>query len=190
MAAAHEPKLALLQITLRVIAAAHGAVPGYLGGGHGTAIDKIAERGHLVRFGRPMFIEARERLRGAQSGQDVRAPASKGLCQWPGRSWDDDSICFRHTAVIEGGRAAIKEILCKHRMKLSARIRSWLGRTKKPLHLQHGELGERVAKRHLKRLGLKFLTANFRPPRGEIDLVFRDRDCLRYVSLNTNIWNG
>jgi 4-amino-4-deoxy-L-arabinose transferase-like glycosyltransferase len=34
------------------------------------------ERGHLVRFGRPMFIGAREWLSGGQSGQDVRAPGA------------------------------------------------------------------------------------------------------------------
>ena len=70
-------------------------------------------------------------------------------------------------------------------MKLSARIRSWLGRTAKPLHLRHGELGERAAKRHLQRQGLKFLTANYRSERGEIDLIFRDRDCLVFVEVKT-----
>jgi putative endonuclease len=70
-------------------------------------------------------------------------------------------------------------------MNLSARINSWLGRGDKPLHLQHGELGERAARKHLKRSGLKFLTANFRTPRGEIDLVCRDHDCLVFVEVKT-----
>ena len=70
-------------------------------------------------------------------------------------------------------------------MKLAARIKSWWKGTEKPLHLRHGELGERAAKNHLKRRGLKFLTANFRTPRGEIDLVFRDRDCLVFVEVKT-----
>ena len=70
-------------------------------------------------------------------------------------------------------------------MNLSARIKSWLGRAEKPLHLRHGELGERAAKKQLKRQGLKFLTANFRTPRGEIDLVFRDADCLVFVEVKT-----
>ena len=70
-------------------------------------------------------------------------------------------------------------------MNLSARIKSWLGRAEKPLHLRHGELGERAAKKQLKRQGLKFLTANFRTPRGEIDLVFRDDDCLVFVEVKT-----
>ncbi len=64
-------------------------------------------------------------------------------------------------------------------MNLSARIKSWLGRKAKPLHLRHGELGERAARKHLQRQGLKFLTANSRTPRGEIDLVFRHADCLQ-----------
>src|SRR5690242_1946175 len=49
----------------------------------------------------------------------------------------------------------------------------FLGRTK-PEHLRRGELGERAAKKHLQKLGLKFLTANFRSERGEIDLIFRE----------------
>ncbi len=70
-------------------------------------------------------------------------------------------------------------------MALFRRILSrWLG-PPKPLHLLHGELGERAARKHLKRQGLKFLTANFRSRRGEIDLVFRDRDCLVFVEVKT-----
>jgi putative endonuclease len=37
----------------------------------------------------------------------------------------------------------------------------------------------------LKALGLKFLTANYRSERGEIDLVFRDGDCLVFVEVKT-----
>ena len=70
-------------------------------------------------------------------------------------------------------------------MNLAARIKSWWSGTQKPLHLRHGELGERAAKKHLKRQGLKFLTANFRTPRGEIDLIFRDGDCLVFVEVKT-----
>lgn len=55
----------------------------------------------------------------------------------------------------------------------------------KPEHLRRGELGERAAKKHLKKLGLKFLTANFKSKRGEIDLVFRDQDCLVFVEVKT-----
>jgi putative endonuclease len=70
-------------------------------------------------------------------------------------------------------------------MNLAARVKSWWGGTEKPLHLRHGELGERAAKKHLKRQGLKFLTANFRTPRGEIDLIFRAGDCLIFVEVKT-----
>ncbi len=69
--------------------------------------------------------------------------------------------------------------------KLLERIRAGWGRKKKPLHLRHGELGERAAKKQLKRQGLKFLTANYRSPRGEIDLVMRDKDCLVFVEVKT-----
>ncbi len=68
-------------------------------------------------------------------------------------------------------------------MNISSRIKSWLGVKEKALHLRHGELGERAAKRHLRRNGLKFLTANFRSPRGEIDLIFRDGDCLVFIEV-------
>ena len=30
---------------------------------------------------------------------------------------------------------------------------------------------------------MKFLTANFRTPRGEIDLIMRDKDCLVFVEV-------
>jgi putative endonuclease len=65
------------------------------------------------------------------------------------------------------------------------RLRCWWNGKKKPLHLRYGELGERAAKKGLKRQGLKFLTANFRSKRGEIDLIFRERDCLVFVEVKT-----
>jgi putative endonuclease len=70
-------------------------------------------------------------------------------------------------------------------MKLTERIKSWIGSKAKPEHLRRGELGEHAAKKHLQREGLKFLTANFRSKRGEIDLVFRDDDCLAFVEVKT-----
>jgi putative endonuclease len=51
-------------------------------------------------------------------------------------------------------------------------------------HLRRGRLGERAARTHLRRLGLKFLTANFRG-RGEADLVFRDGEVLVFVEVKT-----
>lgn len=70
-------------------------------------------------------------------------------------------------------------------MTLSAVIKQWLNKREVPLHLKHGELGERAAKKHLKQRGLKYLTANFRSERGEIDLVFRDDECLVFVEVKT-----
>jgi putative endonuclease len=55
----------------------------------------------------------------------------------------------------------------------------------KPEHLLRGELGERAAKKFLQKAGLKFLAANFRSERGEIDLVFRDGDCLAFIEVKT-----
>jgi putative endonuclease len=57
--------------------------------------------------------------------------------------------------------------------------------TDQPEHLRRGKLGERAARQHLQAQGLKFLTANFRSPRGEIDLVFREDDCLVFVEVKT-----
>jgi len=54
-----------------------------------------------------------------------------------------------------------------------------------PEHIRRGKLGERAARRHLRQQGLKFLAANFRSARGEIDLVFRDKDCLVFVEVKT-----
>lgn len=56
---------------------------------------------------------------------------------------------------------------------------------KRPLSHRHGALGEEAAKKHLRKNGLKFLTANFASARGEIDLIFRDGDCLVFVEVKT-----
>jgi putative endonuclease len=65
--------------------------------------------------------------------------------------------------------------------KLKARVAGKV----QPEHLRRGDLGERAAKQFLQRAGLKFLTANFRSDRGEIDLVFRDGDCLVFAEVKT-----
>jgi putative endonuclease len=70
-------------------------------------------------------------------------------------------------------------------MNLFAKLMTCFASGGGPEHLRRGKLGERAAKRHLKRHGLKFLTANFRTPRGEIDLICRDQDCLVFVEVKT-----
>lgn len=68
--------------------------------------------------------------------------------------------------------------------KLWQKIKA-LAATDQPEHLRRGKLGERAAKAHLQARGLKFLIANFRSTRGEIDLVFRDEDCLAFIEVKT-----
>ena len=70
-------------------------------------------------------------------------------------------------------------------MKLFQKIKSAFAGTAPPEHLRRGELGERAAKKHLQRAGLKFLAANFRSRHGELDLIFRDGDCLAFVEVKT-----
>ena len=70
-------------------------------------------------------------------------------------------------------------------MNLREMLDTWLGRKKMPEHLRRGILGEHAAKKHLRGLGLKFLTANFKSARGEIDLIFRDGDCLVFTEVKT-----
>jgi putative endonuclease len=50
---------------------------------------------------------------------------------------------------------------------------------------RHGRLGETAARRHLQSKGWKFLTANYRTRRGEIDLVFREGADLVFVEVKT-----
>ncbi len=68
-------------------------------------------------------------------------------------------------------------------MNLLDKLKTRFAGEDKPEHLRRGELGERAAKKYLQRAGLKFLTANFRSDRGEIDLIFRDDDCLVFVEV-------
>jgi len=63
------------------------------------------------------------------------------------------------------------------------KIKSKFTATAKAEHLRRGELGERAAKKFLREAGLKFLVANFRSMRGEVDLIFRDGDCLCFIEV-------
>lgn len=58
-------------------------------------------------------------------------------------------------------------------------------RRARPVHIVRGEAGETAACQFLKQRGLKLLARNFRTKRGEIDLVFRDGDCLVFVEVKT-----
>jgi putative endonuclease len=70
-------------------------------------------------------------------------------------------------------------------MNLWAQIKSLCGGKILPEHLRRGVLGEKAAKKYLQKHGLKFLCGNFRSSRGEIDLVFREKDCLVFVEVKT-----
>jgi putative endonuclease len=70
-------------------------------------------------------------------------------------------------------------------MKIFEKIKLAFAGKAKPEHLRRGELGERAAKKFLQKQGLKFLAANFRSARGEIDLIFRDDDCLAFIEVKT-----
>ena len=63
-------------------------------------------------------------------------------------------------------------------------IAEWVRRVE-PEHLRRGRLGERAAKRQLKKVGLKFLYANFASEHGEIDLIFREGKTLVFVEVKT-----
>ena len=70
-------------------------------------------------------------------------------------------------------------------MNLLEKLKAWFAGKAKPEHLRRGELGERAAKKFLQRAGLKFLAANYRSEHGEIDLIFRDGDCLCFIEVKT-----
>jgi putative endonuclease len=72
-------------------------------------------------------------------------------------------------------------------MKFLEKIKLAFAGKAKPEHLRRGELGERAAKKFLQKRGLKFLAANYRSERGEIDLIFRDGDCLLFILFARNI---
>jgi putative endonuclease len=75
--------------------------------------------------------------------------------------------------------------ICGQKMNLLEKLKVKFAGKEKPEHLRRGELGERAAKKFLQKQGLKFLAANFRSERGEIDLIFRDDDCLAFIEVKT-----
>ena len=75
-------------------------------------------------------------------------------------------------------------------MSLWDAVKRAFGLRREPEHLRRGRVGEVAARRHLKRAGLKFLTANFRTKSSEIDLVFRDGDCLVFVEVKARTEGG
>jgi putative endonuclease len=70
-------------------------------------------------------------------------------------------------------------------VNLFAKLKESFAGQAEPEHLRRGKIGERAAKKFLKKQGLKFLAANFRSEHGEIDLVFRDGDCLVFAEVKT-----
>ncbi len=73
---------------------------------------------------------------------------------------------------------------------LLAKLKTRFANKAKPEALRRGDLGERAAKDHLQKLGLKYLAANFTAGRGEIDLIFRDDDCLVFIEVKARQGGG
>ena len=67
-------------------------------------------------------------------------------------------------------------------MALWAKLMFWR-KADEPLAHRHGRVGELAAKKFLRAKGYKFLAANFKGPHGEIDLIFRDDDCLVFTEV-------
>ena len=70
-------------------------------------------------------------------------------------------------------------------MNLWEKLKSAFAAPRKPEHLRRGELGEAAARRCLQAKGWKFLAANYRSKRGELDLIFRDGEALVFVEVKT-----
>lgn len=89
-------------------------------------------------------------------------------------------------------------------MNIFSKLRAVLAGKAEPEHLRRGKLGEQAARAYLERQGLKFLVANFRSERGEIDLIFLEKgrkssetvftgngtDCLAFVEVKTRAPGG
>ena len=55
---------------------------------------------------------------------------------------------------------------------------------------RRGELGERVAARHLRARGYEIVDRNFRTRLGELDLVAADATCLVFCEVKTRVASG
>jgi putative endonuclease len=75
-------------------------------------------------------------------------------------------------------------------LRVLEKLKWWKDREKGPVQHRHGRAGEAAAKKHLQQNGLKFLTANFNSDRGEIDLIFREEDCLVFVEVKARKRGG
>lgn len=53
------------------------------------------------------------------------------------------------------------------------------------IHNEIGALGEKIAENFLKSKGLTIITRNYRKPYGEIDIVARENDLVRFVEVKT-----
>jgi putative endonuclease len=77
-------------------------------------------------------------------------------------------------------------------VNLLAKLKSRFAGKAETEAMRRGRLGEDSAKKFLQKQGLKFLTANFRSKEGlrEIDLIFRDDDCLVFVEVKARTEGG
>lgn len=65
---------------------------------------------------------------------------------------------------------------------------AWLAVTDRRRRL--GEIGERLARRHLVARGYRVLDRNFRTRHGEIDVVAAGSDCLVFCEVKTRVTHG
>ena len=83
----------------------------------------------------------------------------------------------------------MNSVLARSIADLSSRWRSRFSRSRdlsKSPHLHRGVLGEKLARKFLRRNGYKILYRNFRGRSGgEIDIVARDHDTLVFVEVKT-----
>lgn len=64
-------------------------------------------------------------------------------------------------------------------------LRSWWGggSGRRPANLRRGRVGEEAAARYLSESGWRILARNYSGPRGELDLVAWDGECMAFVEV-------